>query len=286
MKRSSHHARIALLPLCVLALHLTACTPDGAVTELDDARTQNQARHVDVRFGDRPVVLDDTYGDETSELFFTSSETVVVTDTSLEAQLRGASLAVTAHTPLIVYSPQRHSEVVEEIRRLGAHTVVTIGEVALAPTSGEIRVQRDPGGLDALHEMTSLRFYVREVAGATDAVAAVAALQGDPPLWLRTGDTATTQPGPTASPFPIQSRRDADMAPVVVATPTSPLPAVANARSFGARVEVVDEPDPRHSNETLFALAGLAQAPLVALGPQFGTAEELSRRIMQAEEFY
>lgn len=286
MKGPIHHVRLALLTLSVLPLALAACSPDVAVTELNEARTQNQARHVDARFGDRPVVLDDEFGDETSRLFFTSSEAVVVTDTSLEAQLRGASLAVTAHTPLIAYTPQRHRAVVEEIRRLGAHTVLTIGEVALAPTTGDIRIQRDPGGLDALHEMTSLRFYTRGITDPGDAVAAVAALEGDPPMWLRTGDAATTKPGARATPFPIQSRRDADMAPLVVATPASPLPAVTNARSFGARVEVVTEPDPRDSEETLFALAGLAQAPLVGLGPEFGTPEELSRRIMQAEEYY
>ncbi|MBA4506092.1 hypothetical protein H0H28_12370, partial [Corynebacterium sanguinis] len=49
---------------------------------------------------------------------------------------------------------------------------------------------------------------------------------------------------------------------------------------------VVDEPDPRQSRETLLALAGLANEPLIALGPEFGTEQELSRRIMRAEEYY
>ena len=34
------------------------------------------------------------------------------------------------------------------------------------------------------------------------------------------------------------------------------------------------------------ALAGLANEPLIALGPEFGTEQELSRRIMRAEEYY
>lgn len=76
------------------------------------------------------------------------------------------------------------------------------------------------------------------------------------------------------------------MAPLVVATSNTSIAAIANARSFGAKVVVVDEPDPRASFDTLFALAGLANGPLVALGTDFGTSDELSRRISQAEEKY
>lgn len=276
-------------PFIAAALALSACSSGPAASPLDDARTQNQARHVAERFAPHPVVLDDPYGFETSRLFFPASETVVVTDSTPQAQLRGASIAVTAHAPLLVYAPERHGEVLEEIQRLGAHTVLTIGDVAFAPASGQVTVQRDPGGLDALHTMTSLEFDVRDIEDTADAretVAAVASLAGNPPVWLRTREAPATKPGAQAAPFPLQSRRDADMAPVVVATPASPLPAVSNARSFGARVAVVDEPDPRQSRETLLALAGLANEPLIALGPEFGTEQELSRHIMQAEEYY
>lgn len=283
-----NRSRIAV-PLIAVALGVSACSPGPEPSPLDDARTQNQARHVAERFAPHPVVLDDPFGFESSRLFFPASETVVVTDATVEAQLRGASIAVTAHAPLLVYAPENHADVVKEIQRLGAHTVLTVGDVAFAPASGYVNVQRDPGGLEALHTMTSLAFDVRDIVDTTDAresVTAVASLAGNPPVWLRTRDAPATKPGAEAAPFPLQSRRDADMAPLVVATPESPLPAVSNARSFGARVAVVDEPDPRQSRETLFALAGLADEPLVALGPEFGTEQELSRRIMRAEEYY
>ncbi|AWB85054.1 hypothetical protein C3E79_04760 [Corynebacterium liangguodongii] len=272
------------------AAALASCSVNplaGPASPLDSARARNQSRHVSERFEDHPVVIDDPSGVETSRLFFSASETVVVTDGTVEAQLRGASVAVTAHAPMISYSPQRHVEVIREIERLKAHTVLTVGQVALAPTTGALRLQRDPGGLEALHTMTSLRFDIRDVPGSGDpgaAVSAVAGLPGDPPTWLRTPDAPAIMPGAAARPFPLQSRRDADMAPVVVATRESSLASVTNARSFGASVEVLDEPDPRRSDGALYAMAGLADGALIALGPQFGSAAELTRNIMQAEE--
>ncbi|WP_249399813.1 hypothetical protein [Corynebacterium qintianiae] len=286
MRRTQLCTAATFVAAATLVALLTACAPEAGVTPLDGARAQNQARHVSERFESHPVVVDDPYGFETSRLFFTASETVVVADATGEALLRAASLAVTAHAPLLMYSRDIHTQVVEEIRRLGAHTVLTVGNVNLAPTSGHVTVQRDPGGLEALHKMTSLQFEIRDIDEPAGAVAAVADLAGDSPTWLRTADSPATMPGASARPFPLQSRRDADMAPLVVATPRSPIPAVANARSFGASVEVVGEPDPRKSEETLYALAGLDDAPLIALGTQFGSAEDLAQRIMQAEEYY
>ena len=44
--------------------------------------------------------------------------------------------------------------------------------------------------------------------------------------------------------------------------------------------------DPRQSEETLYAMAGLSDLPLVALGSQFGSSEELQQRIREAEDAY
>lgn len=273
-----------------LATALSGCSPQAEVTALDEAKAENQAHHVSDRFEPHPVVLDDPDGFETSRLFFSASETVVVADSTQEAQLRAASVAVTAHAPLVIYTPEMHSKVIGELQRLGAHTVLTVGNVALAPAGGRgaehVAVQRDPGGLDALHTMTSLQFDVREVADPAEAAASVAGLAADPPTWLRAAADPVVMPGAEAKPFPLQSRRDADMAPVVVATPRSSLAAIANARSFGARVSVQAEPDPRSSEDTLMVMAGLSRDPLIALGAEFGSGEELASKIEQAEQSY
>ncbi|WP_288832543.1 hypothetical protein [uncultured Corynebacterium sp.] len=273
--------------LCCAALALAGCSTAGPVTPLGQARNANQSRHISERFEQRPVVIDDPAGIETARLLFDASETLVVTDATPEAQLRGASIAVVAHAPMLIYDPARHDDIVSEIKRMKTYTVLTVGDVSLARSTGAVRIFRDPGGFDALAEMTTFHFGQREVAHPAQAAEAVAQLRAADPTWLRASwAEPKVLPGAQARPFPVHSRRDADMAPVVVATAESPIPAVANLRSFGAAVTVVPDPDPRAAEETLMAVAGLAQAPLIALGPQFGSAEELEARIMQAEERY
>lgn len=257
------------------------------LSPLDQAIALNESRHVATVFEEHPVVIDDDWGLQSLRYFFTASETLVVTDATVEAQLRGASIAVAAHAPMLVYSPGHRQEILREIEALKTHTVLTVGDVSLARTTGRVRVFRDPGGMDALGAMTAERFAAHVVATPEDAAAAVAGLDPNHPTWLRAEwADPVVMTGAEAMPFPILSRRDAQMAPVVVATSGSPIADVVNARSFGAAVTVVDDPDPRESDQTLFAMAGLAELPLVALGGQFGTSEELASRIMQAEEYY
>ncbi|WKD57794.1 hypothetical protein CAPI_06265 [Corynebacterium capitovis DSM 44611] len=231
-------------------------------------------------------MVDDQFGFETARLFFDSSETLVVTDGTVEAQLRAASIAVVAHAPMLV-DDDLHDEVVAEISRLGVHTILTVGDVSLAPSSGAVSVVRDPGGLEALGVMTALLFSERTLTDPAGAAAVVAELTAEDPTWLRAAwADPVVLPRANATPFPVQSRRDADMAPVVVGTRDSSIAAVANARSFGASVKVVDNPDPSASQDTLRAMAGLGSAPLVALGGDFGTDALLAARIMHAEEIY
>nr|WP_305083573.1 MULTISPECIES: hypothetical protein [unclassified Corynebacterium] len=272
--------------MCVATL-LVACSPEQQLGPLGEARKVNQSRHVSAMFEQHPVVLADRTGLASLQYFFRASETLVVSDPSVEAQLRAASIAVVAHAPMLVYDPNRHNEILQETERLHTYTVLTVGDVPLAQTTGRMRVYRDPGGRGALGPMTSLMFEERLISSPESAAQEVAKLRSREPTWLRAAwaDPAVMK-GAQARPFPILSRRDADMAPLVVATANTSIAAIANARSFGAKVVFVDEPDPRASFETLFALAGLADGPLVALGTDFGTSDELSRRISQAEEKY
>ena len=263
---------------------LTSCAPEAQLSPLERARGVNQSKHVGQLFAGEPEVVDDVLGIKTTKLFFPSSETLVLSDTSIEAQLRAASIAVTTNAPMMVYDPARHSEYVQMIADMRTVNVLTVGDVAIAPSKGAVSVRRDPGGLRALEQMTALRYRERTVATPQEAVREVSELHQREPMWLRAqwADPAVF-PASNPEPFPIQSRRDANMAPRVVATWESSIPSVANARSYGADVTVVPLADPRRSEQTLFAMAGLAERPLVALGSQFGTSEELAGRIREAE---
>lgn len=263
---------------------LTSCAPDAQLSPLERARGVNQSKHVGKLFAGEPEVVDDVLGIKTTRLFFPTSETLVLSDTSVEAQLRAASIAVTTNAPMMVYDPARHAEYVQMIADMRTVNVLTVGDVAIAPSKGAVSVRRDPGGLRALEQMTALRYKERTVATPQEAVREVSDLRQREPLWLRAqwADPAVL-PASNPEPFPIQSRRDANMAPRVVATWESSIPSVANARSYGADVTVVPLADPRKSEQTLFAMAGLAERPLVALGGQFGTSEELVGRIREAE---
>ena len=266
---------------------LTSCATDAQLSPLERARGVNQSKHVGKLFAGEPEVVDDVLGIKTTKLFFPTSESLVLSDTSVEAQLRAASIAVTTNAPMMVYDPARHAEYVQMIADMRTVNVLTVGDVAIAPSKGAVSVQRDPGGLRALEQMTALRFRERTVATPHEAVREVSSLDQREPLWLRAQwADPTVLPAAKPEPFPLQSRRDANMAPRVVATWESSIPSVANARSYGADVTVVPLPDPRRSEETLFAMAGLAERPLVALGSQFGTSEEVAGRIREAEAAY
>ena len=266
---------------------LASCAPEAQLSPLERARGVNQSKHVGKLFAEEPEVVDDVLGIKTTKLFFPSSETLVLSDASIEAQLRAASIAVTTNAPMMVYEPARHAEYVRMIADMHTVNVLTVGDVAIAPSSGAVSVRRDPGGLRALEQMTALRYRERTVATPEEAVREVSELRQREPMWLRAQwADPVVLPAAKPEPFPIQSRRDANMAPRVVATWESSIPSVANARSYGAEVTVVPLSDPRASEQTLFAMAGLAERPLVALGSQFGTSEDLAGQIREAEAAY
>jgi len=271
----------------VASAMLTSCAPEAQLSPLERARGVNQSKHVGKLFAGEPEVVDDVLGIKTTKLFFPTSETLVLSDTSVEAQLRAASIAVTTNAPMMVYDPTRHAEYVQMIADMRTVNVLTVGDVAIAPSKGAVSVRRDPGGLRALEQMTALRYRERTVATPQEAVREVSELHQREPMWLRAQwADPVVLPAAKPEPFPIQSRRDANMAPRVVATWESSIPSVANARSYGAEVTVVPLSDPRASEQTLFAMAGLAERPLVALGSQFGTSEDLAGQIREAEAAY
>lgn len=306
MTQQAHRAATVLRRFCAVfgsCVLLAGCASESAETdaetttagstsstankdpELQQARTVNSSRHVAERFEEQPVVLDDPHGFVASELFFESSETLILSDGDMHSQLRAASVAAVAHAPMVIYDRDHHNQVIQEIERLGAHTIFAVGHVPVLNYTEDLVIVRDPGGLDALEQATALKFTEHVVETPEEAAAAVAGLKSAEPTWLRAGFPGEQQVPDNAESgtVPLQSRLDAEMAPQVIALRSTPIPAIATARAYGATVTVVPDPDPRAQRQTLLATAGLADKPLVALGREFGTGEELADRITEAE---
>lgn len=253
-----------------------------------EARAANISRNVASEFGEAPQVLDDESGSgiASSELFFPSSETLVVSGPSDAEQLRAASIAVVSHAPVLRYTPEQEDAIVAEAERLGANRILTVGEVELPAIEGA-EIFADDGSEEGLGEITALQFTEQTVASPEEMAAATANL--DPgattlltAAWEEYPDTRAEDADEVPS-LPAGSRRDADASPVIIASPESSTIEVANARSYGGEVRMMDYPDPRLNTETMEMVAGLADQPLVALGGQFGDAELLAEKIQLGE---
>ncbi|WP_156232651.1 MBL fold metallo-hydrolase [Corynebacterium occultum] len=262
-----------------------SAAPTGPYAE---ARAANVNRNVDPKFGETPRVLGEAGGSglESSRLFFDQSDTLVLSGPGAAAQLRAASIAVVSHAPVLRFLPEDRDAILAEIDRLGVSQVLTVGLVDFPAAEG-FEVMADDGSLEGLGELTAKQFNEKSVGSYQEMVAATAALDPDENIlltaeWEEFPDTRGAE-GEKLPALPGQSRRDGDAAPVIIASPASSTIDVANARAYGGEVRVMDYHDPRLNTETMEMVAGLAEHPLVALGSQFGTAEELAEKIRLGE---
>lgn len=303
---------VAALPAagCLSTPHPTPTTSTGAPISTDDAqadtginpdliaaRNTNLNRHVSPDFPNHPIVLPDRdlTGVDASQHFFTTSETLVVTSNDPASQLRAASIAVISHAPMLTLTTTNRAAILNEIARLKTHTILIVGDIPHLPAQPGIDYITDPETPDALGKLTALQFVTRAVTNPRHIPHAIANLDSDTavelvPAWANTTTSATVAPTtrPTQAPtdlkaFPAQSRRDADTAPIVIATAASTIAGIATAKAFGATIRILDDPDPRYSLATMKQVAGLADQPLIALGAQFGTASTLADRIRRGE---
>lgn len=294
-----------LATVCASMLLITGCATVDTTRSMSSAkdpyrqaRVDNLNRHVSTAFNDTPEVIPDRSGSgvEVSQKFFESSDTVVIASGDVADQVRAASVAVVSHAPMLTMTDSTRAEVIAEIERLGARYVLEVGNVPLASGVGDqIRI-KDPGGIAALGELTALQFYPKAITYPTAVIQAVAALNPDEVSYLVPGwdeetyraavDTPLRRDTSRAKlpPFPAQSKRDADMAPLVIASEQSSVAAVATARAYGATVRSMRYPDPRFSRDSMKMVAGLSDQPLIALGSHFGTAEQLSEKIRLGEK--
>ena len=278
----------------------------GINPDLIAARNTNLNRHVSPDFPNHPIVLPDRdlTGVDASQHFFTTSETLVITSNDPASQLRAASIAVISHAPMLTLTTTNRAAILNEIARLKTHTILIVGDIPHLPAQPGIDYITDPETPDALGKLTALQFITRTVTNPRHIPHAIANLDGDTavelvPAWANTTTSTTTAEAststtvapatwPTQAPtdlqaFPAQSRRDADTAPIVIATAASTIAGIATAKAFGATIRILDDPDPRYSLATMKQVAGLADQPLIALGAQFGTASTLADRIRRGE---
>ena len=86
----------------------------------------------------KPQVIEDVdySGIGASQQFFDHSDTVIVTDMSRAAQLRGASIGVTVGAPVLMDAGTNARQITDEVRRLGASTVLLVQNARIdAPTA-------------------------------------------------------------------------------------------------------------------------------------------------------
>lgn len=253
----------------VVAAATTITLLAGCTTAAEDGDTRN-GEDVDpaaLELDSSEVIADaDGTGVDASQRFFESSDVLVVSAPAPADQLRAASLAVAAGAPMITTSA---TDLAGELDRLGARTVVTVGEVTGLP--GDIEII-DGAATD--REVTA-----QAVPAQEETVAAVAGLDPADPTLLTAGweEPAATE---TAGLPELEHAEHPLEMPPVLATPDTGIAAVATARAAGADVEVLDVPDPRITSESM---ALVTDQDVLALGQQFGTDEEFAVLVDLAE---
>ena len=310
MRRSSRAMCVATLVLGLLGV--SACTGDTDNLPVPTSATPTptptatpasaQVRAPSAAATVLPAATPYDTALEVSRTLFASAPVVVVAPIDdVAAQLTAASAAVAVGAPtLLVPTGPTPAAVTDELDRLGAETVLTVGAVTL---TGPDTVPLDPGAdADALREVTGQRFGAAVAVAAGEEAAAVRALSAPRPAVLQVAGaapsptpsgSATPKPSPTsstsmsASPSPTpevvlpRTERPAPPTGTVALTGVgAPASLAAFATIRAAGVEIVDTPggDPRATTPGVEALAAATPDHVVALGAAFGDPARLAAR--------
>ena len=94
----------------------------------------------------KPQVIEDVdySGIGASQQFFDHSDTVIVTDMSRAAQLRGASIGVMVGAPVLMDAGTNARQITDEVRRLGASTVLLVQNARIDAPDGVTVVRETP----------------------------------------------------------------------------------------------------------------------------------------------
>ncbi len=265
----------------ILTQDITAL-PEADI-DLARASEENRLRLIDPQFANEVTVVGDRWGIDSARLFFKESNTLILAEEADAAALRAATLSVSQRVPMVTYDASIRPQISQLLADLDVDQLLVIGNVPWASQNGQLEVIHDPGNTKALGEYTAFRFTSKVVMSRERMVDNIARLDSSTKTELK----AAWEPLPQhitkekMPAIPAQARRDAQMAPVIVATAESPLANVVNATAYGGTVFVMTEPDPSATKAGAAITAGLSEGPIVALGPEFGSVTEFTHKITQ-----
>ena len=213
----------------------------------------------------------------TSRALFQDADVAVLAREGDDAgTLLAASAAAGLGVPLLLTPSDGAADpaVTEELDRLGAGTVLAVGEVSADEDAAD-EVVSVPADAAAVAEATGLSWSGEEDAGE-DPVAAVAALDPDEPAALLGGDPPAETDGASGELPEVQRAEPLDGTVVLATGEPEEIAGLATARAAGARVVLTDgETDPRAVPDVVAAMGEGETSSVVVLGSGFADEEGL-----------
>ena len=234
-------------------------------------------------------------------LFDRAGVAVVARDGDRAGTLLGASAAVGLGVPLLIQPADgalSAGPVAEELDRLGAGTVLAVGNAAgdkgkkREKDKGEAPdVVAVPADAAAVEAATGLDLDDGKPVPADGDAAAVAGLDADAPVLLRPEEKAADrsaassgEDGGTELPE-IERAKPLEGTLVVASGSDESVAGIATARAAGARVELTGgAADPRASGDVVTALSEDEPEAVVALGAGFAEEDGLDWKLRTARE--
>jgi hypothetical protein len=206
----------------------------------------------------------------TSRALFDSSDVAVLARDGDDAgTLLAASAAAGLGVPLLLEDADgaEGETVADELGRLGAGTVLTVGKARADATGPEVvTVPADPA---AVADATGLTWSSQETPG-DDPAAAVAALDPAEPVALVAGTSEKHADGRAGALPEVQRAEPLEQTVVVATGAADEVAALASARAAGARVVLTGgETDPRAVPDVVAAAAEGETSSVVVLGTAF-----------------
>lgn len=250
-----------------------------AHVDLEHARSRNVNGFVAAEFRGKVTQLDDPWGIESARLFFADSESLVIAAADAASQLRAASLAIAQHVPMVTFDETARAAIDALVSDLGVTRVLLVGDVEW---SGRVKVIRDTGTTQAIGRLTAYNFTSQVVGAPEYMVQAIAKVDPREHIELKAAwAPLERREEKLDEALPAQSRRDGQMAPIVVVTPRTAVASAANVRAYGGELRVMPTGNPTDSEEAYAMVVGLEDGPLVALGEEFENSNLLTDRIRQ-----
>ncbi len=249
---------------------LVACSDDDSPSQAADVPAE-------------PTTVSDEFA--ASQTLLESAEAVVVSDADEQSQRRAAGIAVAAGSPMLVIDGDA-STVNEEIDRLGATTVVTVGAPAAvagveAGGGEDSRVVAAPSDMDGLETLTGTAFT--EAGEEEQPTRAVTEMDADEPSVPAAGTadqgSADTEgdAGDALASVDAVDPKTGDDDPLAFAAPGTPLGAIATARAAGIEVRWLPIGDARATSESIEAARG--DRALIGLGDAFGDDAKFAKSV-------